>query len=83
MASTDKKKLQVISNEVSNNSANSASTKAVANYRSRDLTRGVWELARFHTREAWLCWYPAGLYPPAPRIQNRDSTYVTQSGERV
>ncbi|RMZ77832.1 hypothetical protein DV737_g4177, partial [Chaetothyriales sp. CBS 132003] len=25
----------------------------------RDLTRGVWELARLHTREAWLCWYPA------------------------
>lgn len=25
----------------------------------RDFLRGVWELARFHTREAWLCWYPA------------------------
>ena len=26
----------------------------------RNVTRGVWELARLHTREAWLCWYPAG-----------------------
>lgn len=26
---------------------------------SRDPARGVWELARLHTREAWLCWYPA------------------------
>ena len=26
---------------------------------SRNVTRGVWELARLHTREAWLCWYPA------------------------
>ncbi|KAL9618590.1 MAG: hypothetical protein Q9160_006701 [Pyrenula sp. 1 TL-2023] len=26
---------------------------------SRDVVRGVWELARLHTREAWLCWYPA------------------------
>ena len=29
---------------------------------SRNITRGVWELARLHTREAWLCWYPAGVY---------------------
>lgn len=29
---------------------------------SRNITRGVWELARLHTREAWLCWYPAGMY---------------------
>ena len=29
---------------------------------SRDVVRGVWELARLHTREAWLCWYPAGQY---------------------
>lgn len=28
---------------------------------SRDVVRGVWELARLHTREAWLCWYPAGM----------------------
>ncbi len=27
---------------------------------NRDVVRGVWELARLHTREAWLCWYPAG-----------------------
>jgi 4-hydroxybenzoate polyprenyltransferase len=26
---------------------------------NRDVIRGVWELARLHTREAWLCWYPA------------------------
>ncbi|KAJ6142505.1 UbiA-like prenyltransferase [Penicillium samsonianum] len=25
----------------------------------RNVARGVWELARLHTREAWLCWYPA------------------------
>lgn len=22
--------------------------------------KGVWELARLHTKESWLCWYPAG-----------------------
>ncbi|KAM7205914.1 hypothetical protein V8F33_000744 [Rhypophila sp. PSN 637] len=25
----------------------------------RDVVLGIWRLARFHTREAWLCWYPA------------------------
>jgi hypothetical protein len=25
----------------------------------RDVIRAVWELGRLHTREAWLCWYPA------------------------
>lgn len=30
------------------------------NLSTRNVTRGVWELARLHTREAWLCWYPAG-----------------------
>ncbi|KAK6008857.1 hypothetical protein QM012_000760 [Aureobasidium pullulans] len=25
----------------------------------RDVVRGIYELARLHTREAWLCWYPA------------------------
>ncbi|KAI6782837.1 uncharacterized protein J7T54_000980 [Emericellopsis cladophorae] len=25
----------------------------------RDVFRGVWELARLHTREAWVCWSPA------------------------
>lgn len=29
---------------------------------SRNVPRGIWELARLHTREAWLCWYPAGVY---------------------
>ena len=29
---------------------------------SRNVPRGVWELARLHTREAWLCWYPASVY---------------------
>ena len=24
-----------------------------------DFVKGVWQLARLHTREAWLCWYPA------------------------
>lgn len=28
---------------------------------ARNVTRGVWEMARLHTREAWLCWYPAGM----------------------
>ncbi|KAI4088536.1 MAG: hypothetical protein L6R37_008180 [Teloschistes peruensis] len=28
--------------------------------KTRDVKRGVFELARLHTREAWLCWYPAG-----------------------
>lgn len=27
----------------------------------RNVLRGIWELARLHTREAWLCWYPAGM----------------------
>ncbi|KAJ5186083.1 Amidohydrolase 2 [Penicillium cf. griseofulvum] len=26
---------------------------------SHNVSRGIWELARLHTREAWLCWYPA------------------------
>ncbi|KAK7718826.1 hypothetical protein SLS57_005936 [Botryosphaeria dothidea] len=26
---------------------------------NRNLRKGIWELARLHTREAWLCWYPA------------------------
>lgn len=26
-----------------------------------NVARGVWELARLHTKEAWLCWYPAGM----------------------
>jgi hypothetical protein len=25
---------------------------------TRNPIHGVWELARLHTREAWLCWYP-------------------------
>ncbi|KAL7952722.1 UbiA prenyltransferase family [Trichoderma compactum] len=25
----------------------------------RDVFRGIWELARLHTREAWVCWSPA------------------------
>jgi 4-hydroxybenzoate polyprenyltransferase len=25
----------------------------------RNVARGVLELARLHTRESWLCWYPA------------------------
>ncbi|KAL5405908.1 hypothetical protein PMIN03_008111 [Paraphaeosphaeria minitans] len=25
----------------------------------RNLRKGVWQLARLHTKEAWLCWYPA------------------------
>lgn len=83
MASPDKKKVQITVNEMSNDGASGSSTKAVANDRSRDVTRGLWELARFHTREAWLCWYPAGLYLLAFRIPNRDSTYNAQSGERV
>ncbi|MCJ1423703.1 hypothetical protein MMC29_001587 [Sticta canariensis] len=28
---------------------------------ARNVRRGVWELARLHIREAWLCWYPAGM----------------------
>jgi len=27
--------------------------------RQRNVVRGVWELARLHTKESWLCWYPA------------------------
>lgn len=26
---------------------------------NKSIARGVFELARLHTREAWLCWYPA------------------------
>ena len=40
----------------------STESKGVLNHSSRNLARGVWELARLHTREAWLCWYPAGVY---------------------
>jgi len=29
---------------------------------NRNLSKGVWELARLHTKEAWLCWYPAGRF---------------------
>jgi hypothetical protein len=29
---------------------------------TRNLGKGIWELARFHTKESWLCWYPAGLF---------------------
>ena len=36
--------------------------KSPPNVSPRNVTRGVWELARLHTREAWLCWYPAGMY---------------------
>ncbi|GKZ18417.1 hypothetical protein AbraIFM66951_000976 [Aspergillus brasiliensis] len=25
----------------------------------RNVPRGIWELARLHTRESWLCWYPS------------------------
>ena len=63
MGNTDKKKIQITVNEVGSDNASDSSSKAVVNHRSRDVTRGLWELARFHTREAWLCWYPAGLYP--------------------
>ena len=34
--------------------------KPAQNLSTRNVTRGLWELARLHTREAWLCWYPAG-----------------------
>lgn len=34
--------------------------KPAQNLSTRNVTRGVWELARLHTREAWLCLYPAG-----------------------
>lgn len=27
---------------------------------ARNVPKGVWQLARLHTKEAWLCWYPAG-----------------------
>ena len=27
---------------------------------TRNVRKGVWQLARLHTKEAWLCWYPAG-----------------------
>lgn len=27
---------------------------------NRHIVRGVVELARLHTKESWLCWYPAG-----------------------
>ena len=37
-------------------------SKSSAKTSPRNLARGVWELARLHTREAWLCWYPAGAY---------------------
>lgn len=36
-------------------------TEAVLESSRRNLGRGVWQLARLHTREAWLCWYPAGM----------------------
>ncbi|TAQ84223.1 hypothetical protein B7494_g7452 [Chlorociboria aeruginascens] len=36
-----------------------ASSKAVYGVSRRDPIRGVWELARLHTREAFLCWFPA------------------------
>ena len=36
-----------------------ARKSVISNPSFRNVTRGVWELARLHTREAWLCWYPA------------------------
>lgn len=36
-----------------------AKEKASSPISPRNTLRGVWELARFHTRESWLCWYPA------------------------
>ena len=76
MASTNEKKVQTL-DKVSNNIPNGLSMKAAEHHRSRDVSRGVWELARFHTREAWLCWYPAGLYPPIYQNQYSKSTYIT------
>jgi hypothetical protein len=50
--------------ELSNEKARPRAVKApVAHGSSRDIVRGIWELARLHTREAWLCWYPAGTHP--------------------
>jgi hypothetical protein len=37
---------------------------------SRNLRKGIWELARLHTKEAWLCWYPAGQFS-SPRYNLR------------
>ena len=68
MGNTDMKRIPVTVNEVGNDNASDSSSKAMVNHRSRDVTRGLWELARFHTREAWLCWYPAGLYESIIRI---------------
>lgn len=39
-------------------SLNSASAGS-AGPQKRNVFQGIWELARLHTREAWLCWYPA------------------------
>ncbi|TGJ86894.1 hypothetical protein E0Z10_g1855 [Xylaria hypoxylon] len=36
-----------------------AGKKASSPIPQRNTLRGVWELARFHTRESWLCWYPS------------------------
>ena len=83
MGNTDKNKIQITVNEVGNDNASDASSKTMLDHRSRDVTRGLWELARFHTREAWLCWYPASLYPSVIRIQYGTSTYIIQSGGRV
>lgn len=40
---------------------NTANFQSYPTNSARNVTRGVWELARLHTREAWLCWYPAGM----------------------
>ena len=42
--------------------AKGTASRAQPQARSRDVKRAIWELARLHTREAWLCWYPAGQY---------------------
>lgn len=47
---------------------------------SRNVIRGIWELGRLHTREAWLCWYPAGTHsPPSKRAREEDQNPIPGS----
>jgi hypothetical protein len=49
---------------------------------NRNLRKGVWELARLHTREAWLCWYPAGKFQFLHVVEHW-LIFLSQYGGRV
>lgn len=78
-----KKQVRVKVTEVVKQELKGSSPKPASNHVSRDISRGVWELARFHTREAWLCWYPAGSLCFAIQKGYFDSADYAQSGEHA